>query len=169
MPEGPWLKASVYLAAILVVLTGIGTADAVGIPPFKHAADTSSDHAVQARSGVPAAYQGTWSGAVRFPYLGQAQFRLTLGSGQPGARVGTLDVSHDCTAQLDLEHGGDEVELKVRLSSGGGGMCSLTSGAVSGLAAYLDVSLVSGNVLDVEFAASPDGTSIGSGSLDRSD
>jgi hypothetical protein len=169
MPEGPWAKAGVYLAAILVVLGAISAAADVGIPPFKHAADTSSEHAVQARSGVPAAYQGSWSGALSFPYLGQAQFRLTLGPGQPGAKVGTVDVSHDCTARLYLEHGGDEVELKVQLSPGGSGMCSLISDAVSSLYAYLKVSLVSGNVLDVKFAASTDGPSIGAGSLDRLD
>jgi hypothetical protein len=104
---------------------------------------------------------------VDFPGTGPVPFDLNLGSGSPGADVGTVDINDDCDEQLYLNHGGDQVELRVKLSSGAHGLCGLFSDLGLDFSVYIDVSLSGDDSLQVGVSPAPGQQTIGSGSLDR--
>lgn len=162
MAEADHIKWTMWLTVGILILTGLGVAVALDLPPFNKDKPVSGDP-----PGIPASLVGTWHGDVDFPGTGPVPFDLNLGSGSPGADVGTVDINDDCDEQLYLNHGGDQVELRVKLSSGAHGLCGLFSDLGLDFSVYIDVSLSGDDSLQVGVSPAPGQQTIGSGSLDR--
>lgn len=64
-------------------------------------------------AGIPASYQGTWSGEVNQSNGVSYSLTLKIGSGSVGAVVGSWQVpTYGCSGELDLESGGGPLEMR---------------------------------------------------------